>query len=393
MNKVKGLSFYAFLVFILFLISMELWIGWGRKPQLMGACAIFAFLYGFGFKLYKIQGRYLIAILILYVTYFYISVEFSTRTFFTQIPSVLIPFFCVLCVRDIYKKRILDLITRWYAILMVPSAILYIVTSIVDLPSLGTIYHVNLNYGGFDNYLFYVGQNSGDLRFNGPFLEPGHLGMIGSFILMANNFRINNRYIIIIIVSILLSLSLAGYMLAVVGYILCAYYKGEMKVSKVATIVFSLFMFILLAQTYNDGDNVINREVISRFESDEERGISGNNRASFTVMLLFEDVLEKRELLLYGYDKEYQRLNEDMFTKSNGMVFFIVKHGIIGLLVVFSFYVFLAFTANNRKYALLFLLFIFICFFQRTYYNWIPWILCYDYAIVSNGIGRTIELK
>lgn len=393
MNNVRGLSFYAFLVFVLFLISMEMWIGWGRKPQLMGAFAILTLLYGFGYKLFKIQGRYLLALLILYITYFFISVQFSTQTFFTQTPSILIPFFCVLCVRDIYKSRILDLITKWYAILMVPSAILYIITSEVDLPSLGTIYHINLNYGGFDNYLIYVHQNNGDLRFNGPFLEPGHLGMIGSFIMMANNFRLNNRYIIIILISIILSLSLAGYMLVVIGYILCTYYKGKIKAGRVIFVVTTLYALFLIGQTYNGGDNVINREVISRFESDDEKGIVGNNRASYNVMILFEGVLENRELLLYGYDREYQRQNEEMFTKSNGLVFFIVKHGIIGVLVTFSFYVFLALIAKNRKYALLFLLFIFVCFFQRTYYNWIPWILCYDYAIVNNGIGKAIELK
>ena len=392
MGQVRGLSLYAFFVFLLFLVSMQLWIGWGHKAVLMSICGIFTIICGYSCNMYKFSKKYVIAVLILYVSYLFVSIGITSRTIFSQIPSFLIPIICVLCVRDAYKKQILMLITKWYAIILIPSVIIYFINNIVHLPSLGIIYHDNLKYGGFENYLFYVHAINGSGRFNGPFLEPGHLGMIGAFILMANNFRLKNRYNIIIAVSIVLSLSLAGYMLALIGYILCAYNEGKKNAGKL--IIFAAFVvaFVLVAQNYNGGDNIINEKILSRFESDEEKGIAGNNRASFHVMILFEDALNDNNLLLYGYDREYQRQNAELFTSSNGLVFFIVQHGLVGVFVVFLFYIFLAIKAKNRKYALSFLLFVFLCFLQRSYYNWIPWILCFDYAIANNDILKKTKL-
>jgi len=392
MGQVRGLSLYAFFVFLLFLVSMQLWIGWGHKAVLMSICGILTIICGYSCNMYKFSKKYVIAVLILYVSYLFVSTGIKSRTIFSQIPSFLIPIICVLCVRDAYKKQILMLITKWYAIILIPSAIIYFINNIVHLPSLGIIYHDNLNYGGFENYLFYVHRMiGGGNRFNGPFLEPGHLGMISAFVLMANNFKLKNTYNLIILASVILSLSLAGYMLALIGYILCAYNEGKKHAGKL--IIFAAFVvaFVLVAQNYNGGDNIINEKILSRFESDEERGIAGNNRASLNVMILFENALNDNNLLLYGYDREYQRQNEELFTSSNGLVFFIVRHGIVGVLIVFLFYAYLAIKAKNRKYALSFLLFVILCFLQRTYFYWIPWILCFDYAIVDNGFLKKIK--
>lgn len=368
---------------------MGIWVGWLHKALYMSIVGVATFILGFLKKMYDFNKRNIKASFILYLTYIFISVGFSERVVFTQIPSCFIPFISVLCVCDEYKSPILQAVTKWYAYLMVPSIIMFVLCNIAHMPSLGTLYHDNMNYGGFSNYIFYVQQLSGSLRFNGPFLEPGHVGMIGSFILMANNFQIKNWHCILILISIVLSLSLAGYMLVLVGYVFCAYHSGKLKIGRVVMFVTLLLTFVLGAQTYNNGDNIINEKIISRFESDDKKGFTGNNRASYSVMLLFENVLEDRQLLLYGYDRQFQRDNEDMFTKSNGLVFFIVKHGVIGVLITFIFYGYLVVKAEDRKYAILFFLFVFICFFQRTYYNWIPWILCYDYAIVRNDIVKT----
>ena len=388
MGQVRGLSLYAFFVFFLFLVSMQLWIGWGHKAVLMSICGILTIICGYSCNMYKFSKKYVIAVLIIYISYIYNSIGDVSRTIYSQILPILIPIICVLCVRDAYKKQILMLITKWYAILLVPSVIIYLVNNIVHLPSMGIIYHDNLNYDGFENYLFYVHEINGSGRFNGPFLEPGHLGMISAFVLMANNFKLKKTYNLIILASVILSLSLAGYMLALVGYILCAYNEGKKNAGKLMIFAVVVVTCVLVAQNYNGGDNIINEKILSRFEVDEEKGIAGNNRASFHVMILFEDALNDNNLLLYGYDREYQRQNEELFTSSNGLVFFIVRHGIVGVLIVFLFYAYLAIKAENRKYALSFLLFVCLCFLQRTYYYWIPWILCFDYAIANNDIFK-----
>lgn len=99
MGQVRGLSLYAFFVFLLFLVSMQLWIGWGHKAVLMSICGILTIICGYNCNMYKFSKKYVIAALILYVSYLFVSTGITSHTIFSQIPSFLIPIICVLCVR------------------------------------------------------------------------------------------------------------------------------------------------------------------------------------------------------------------------------------------------------------------------------------------------------
>ncbi len=56
-------------------------------------------------------------------------------------------------------------------------------------------------------------------RFNGPFLEPGHLSMIVAILLYANKYDFkNNRYLWVLLVTIVLSFGLAGYVITIIGF-------------------------------------------------------------------------------------------------------------------------------------------------------------------------------
>ena len=57
-------------------------------------------------------------------------------------------------------------------------------------------------------------------RFSGPFAECGHMSMICAFLLYANRFNLQQWYNIVFFISVLFSLSLAGYVLLGLGLLL-----------------------------------------------------------------------------------------------------------------------------------------------------------------------------
>lgn len=93
------------------------------------------------------------------------------------------------------KVYLLEYITKWYGYLMIPSLIVYALVSTVGLPHLGyqqasdTSWALDSGYGVCKNYIFYMQSTFGDYveRFNGPFLEPGHLGMISALLILSIN--------------------------------------------------------------------------------------------------------------------------------------------------------------------------------------------------------------
>lgn len=115
-------------------------------------------------------------------------------------------------------------------------------------------------------------------RFAGPFLEPGHLGTMCVFLLYMDNFNLKKIRNIILLLSTLLSLSLAAYGLMVGGVIIILWQKRR-YFSLVAMV--AVFIGVGIGATfYNGGENSLNRGIVSRLEITEDGDIAGNNRTS-----------------------------------------------------------------------------------------------------------------
>ena len=99
----KSIKAYSFFVFFLFLLSMELWLGWGgRKTFILSLFACGAFL---THKLCNIRfsfsSRNIILVLLFYIAFLY-KLNGGVAQIITQIPSQLIPIICIVCVADEY---------------------------------------------------------------------------------------------------------------------------------------------------------------------------------------------------------------------------------------------------------------------------------------------------
>ena len=395
----KSIKIYSFFIFILFLLSMEIWLGWGGRKTTMltifgGGALLVKIIYNIRFSFSR---RNLVLVLLFYTAFLYL-LNGGVAQIFTQIPSQLIPIICIVCIADEYKEQIMHYITKWYARLMVLSLLLYITASLFAIPGLGYLdfysqSQSDFGYGTYINYLFYV-KNIDITRFNGPFLEPGYVGMIGAFLLFANRFDLKKKDNKIILLSVLLSMSLAGWMLAFIGYMLNLFYVGRIKVSR---IVFSLLFIVSLisfAHLYNNGENVINERILSRLEYDSDNKFSGNNRNSPVITMLAMNVWTSDiNVLLYGYpNKTFQQYN-DYELIGSGFDHFLVHNGLLGVLLVFSFYIYTTSTAKDKKFAILFLVFILFSFWQRCYALWLSWIICFYYSSAIADKAKYIKNK
>ena len=169
------------------------------------------------------------------------------------------------------------------------------------------------------------------------------------------------------------------------------YYKRNIRIKRLFPFACLFLTFILFGFFYNNGDNVINNEILCRLAFDEEKGFAGNNRNVETMMEFFQEMWGNWDLILYGYPPTAFYGLADWETIGAGLDRFMVFHGLMGVLYVFLFYIISLFYATDKKFALLFFIFILICFWQRTYSLWFSWIICFHYSVIMQGMRKQLN--
>ena len=282
------------------------------------------------------------------------------------------------------KRELLSFITKWYSILISMSLVVYALSFSVQLPSFGMVNHYI--YEPYINYLIYIKSTSilQELRFNGFFFEPGHCAVIGAILLFANRYKFrNNRYLIPILISILFSLSLAGYLLIFLGLLLLNITKIKIILS-IAMVIFLGYIFV--AFIWEDGENPVNELIVARLEYSERDGIKGNNRVYKDTDRVFKNAIETNQIWTgLGMNRFNELFNRTI--AGSGYKIFLLQYGIIGMLLVFFMYYSYSLTAinENRKFAALFLLFMGIIFLQRCYPFWFSWQIPFICSMVKGS--------
>lgn len=290
---------------------------------------------------------------------------------------------------DEYKKQLFKFINIVLSYSLAISLAMYLLfLSGVNLPDLGTInvidQYLNTNYGFF-LYGFYFP------RFHAYFCEPGHLGMIMSFMLFANKYDFRKVCVWIYIIVALFTLSLSGYLLSIIGLILTMHLNKPGKaVNWVLYSSLVLFLIYFVAINYNGGDNDINHNVIERLELDEDKGIVGNNRFNEGLDQLYEQAPFSKIFFGYG-TSEFVRLSNINDAGGAGYKMFFLINGMFVALLLLVFYYKTLLLSNNQKFALYFTI-LFICaFVQRAYPFWMSWILIMILSIPNHKITYEYE--
>ena len=279
------------------------------------------------------------------------------------------------------------------------GVLLYLANLVGGLPSLGVIKsdygNIEMSAGFFNNYIAYIKPLDSDStysfhRFNGPFIEPGDLGCTAAFMLMAAKFDFK-RYdkLIWVLIALIVSMSLAGYILTFIAYIFVLFTQGRISKRFMFTTIFSIFGIYLFGTYYNGGDNAFNEAILSRLQSDEETGFSGNNRNSLLKTQYFLNMFSDPHTIWFGYDaRTIEYLNESGL--GAGFVNKAINVGMFGMIGLILPYLYIAKTSTTKKYAWLFFVFFLFYMYQRSESTWICYIICYVYGIVINE-RRLIE--
>lgn len=273
-----------------------------------------------------------------------------------------------------YQADLLKFVTKWYAIMLGIGLVEYFMTLVMTIPNIGRFSFPG--YMPYTNYGFYIkttADNDFINRFNAFFLEPGHQALVSLFLLMANKFKFKtNRYCILLALGVIFSFSLAGYILATVGFIL----MWVNNVRKLILVVGTGAAMVIGALTWNGGDNDVNNLIISRLEYDEEKGIKGNNRFTIDTDLTFKRGQESGESWFGLRNRTNMKIIDGA-----GFKIFVIKFGWIGVILSALFYLAVIPPGADRRYTTIFIVVLTLCFIQRAYPTWYSWILPYVLGI------------
>lgn len=280
---------------------------------------------------------------------------------------------CIFCLKDELKEEILLYVTRTFGWILAVAIFFYLIYLVHPYPSVMTLKHP---YGYFNHecYIFFILPSFHIIpRFSGPFIEPGHIAMFSCFILYANRFQFKKYKILYsFLLTILISLSLAGYVLLIVGYMF--YRRVSFRTLFIAGLMGGMIL-LFVTKIWNDGKNPVNELIVLRLQYDDEKGIAGNNRDLHDTDQFFEKAMSSGLLITGMGLRKFMELNSLDIIGGAGYKIFILQYGFIGCFLVFCYYGIIAYNFKKNIFSLLFLALLMICFLQRAYPYWLAWLI------------------
>lgn len=207
-------------------------------------------------------------------------------------------------------------------------------------------------------------------RLCGIFNEPGGLGTVCA-LLFAATYRYSKFYEkLILLLAIILSFSVAGFLLVFVFYALFYIKKGWKYFIPLGLLV----AFVIIAPSIDWGDEFVN-QFVARFKITDE-GLAGDNRVKPEFEILYNQVFNSNDVF-FGKGATY---GNDMGTSSYKNL--IIQFGVIGFGLYFILWLFamLSSAKKNRDCLILLLIFI-ISLYQRP----VPITSSYGYVLLIGG--------
>lgn len=386
--KIVGFLYRIILLFSI-LWGAHAWFTWWieaipyASQASMVLIAAIALLYRIRMRLPLRKDPSVFVIFILWMLAFLSAYEIS----FAMLLGIIIRFIPLwILISDKNCSDHLQWIKKYIAILLFPGLIIHILYIISPFPSIPIQYGNSMTYI-FYNYIFNIEVMSPwietSYRFQSVFLEPGYLGTLLCFLLYADRYNFKDKYTKILLIALVFSFSLAGYIISFMGYLL---YKRNVGINftRIVGVFVLLIAFCLVASTYKNGDNVFNERIISRLRFDKEKGIQGNNRNGYTTDYYFNRVLTSDKIFFGLSNEEISQINgdddgyadEENKLHGAGFKLFVVVYGILPVLFYFLFYLLTASQCGyHRRYSLGFFFLILLTFIQASYPNSFCWLI------------------
>lgn len=288
----------------------------------------------------------------------------------------LIPIFFVFSLITDVKAEILVFLTKAFSVLLLISVTAWILFLLgVSLPSSEISYNDGQYY--YSNFYLFLENKIGVTifpRFSSVFLEPGYISLLIILFLYLNEFRVMRWDGAVLFVSLILTFSLAGYLVFIISYV--AY---QLRNSKMALIYLSLMGLLGFAghaffTTYAGGNNPVNQLIFTRLAVEDGK-IVGYNRTKDWFDEYYKRFM-KSDDVFFGVGVDAIDLESNVGYKA-----YLVLHGVFGLaLLVAAFASPLKF---NRTYNAFILFMLYVIIFMRGHHiiYWFGFLLIYACAI------------
>lgn len=297
---------------------------------------------------------------------FYVIATLLMISDIRDVPRVFVQFIPLLILASDrkYNEVHLKFISELLGIIIIIGAIPFILraNNIIDLPGVPMVYH-SYNSSFINYFLFIVPASvyTETPRFLSVFLEPGYLGTLCAFLLYINHFDLKKCYNIFILIGLLLSLSLAGYVVLAIGFLFHLRNRGE-KISLFIAVYGIFFIMYEIAPLINGGDNLFNEMIVQRLERDNEKGIVGNDRFHGVVDKLYEKTFEDNSFWFGLSKNEYN--GKDI--SGSGYKIFILQYGLVPYIMIMLFFILMASCATRKKQAYFACVLLLMIFLQST---------------------------
>lgn len=358
---------FVFLLFASFVCSMYPWFVWNNYSNIFISCATFfcAAMVLYKFRLWQ---RKMPVFLILFLIASFLWDSVLLVPFMKAISCMNIFILITLIMQDDYfKKDLLNFITKWLGIIVFISLIAYVLYSLDLFPITPKKIQFGNRYHSYNYYLFIIPQEifvDFFVRFRSIFMEPGHMALGTTMLIIANKFDLKNKYVLMLILGNIFSFSLAAYVTMSIGFLL---YNFSIKKIHLFAVLVGVLCLANLIVVKIQGGEILDRYLWDRLEYSEETGeIEGNNRITIKYESVYEMTLSRFDLLILGND-EYER-NDD-YGGNAGYKKYIVEKGLLGIFLVLLFYLYAPIKFRSKD-AIIFSVLILLLLAQDSYPFW-----------------------
>lgn len=303
------------------------------------------------------------------------------------------PFLSYLFLKDNYKYSVFFSWRKVFNIIIAVSLICYIMVTIgVNLPYMMDFYGdtTSDSYYLVKNYFVFVQLSSSFTeipleRFLSIFLEPGYLACLIVMIFFIDGFKFKeNKSNCILLTALLLTFSIAGYILFVIFYLIRKMKDSKYRLLSILGVLGLVCAIYLYGTFYNGGDNEINNQVLARFQYDEQRGtLEGYNRTTEAFDAYFNKFISSSSVFV-GDPISYNRLFQGGGANV-GIKYYIMVYGLLGLFA-YCLFLYSPFVKIIKKsyLTLSFMLLWFIIFARGNFVMWMSaFLITYVFGLIS----------
>ncbi len=353
--------FYKFYIFLAMLASFKAWFFGGLETKYLGILSLFVsslvyFIIPQAFGK-TIEKRWFLLLLLCFVFGFIIFGPFAV---IGQCLNVLSLAF-VLLLKPLFRKDLLITIRFYLAILLAVSVVGWILKIIgISTPytmiELGELEDGRAQYIYENHYIYLVNVTRFDdilPRFCSVFIEPGYLGCLMALYLYISNYKMD-KVNVIFCISLFLTLSLAGYILFVLGFV----FSMRNKMRSYYFLGISVFLLAFFVSIQNV--DILNIAISQRLEF-RDGSISGYNRShEYDNAWFWNKFISSDQLWLGTRTAPISDNNVDW-------KYYIVSHGLISFMFFVLFLMYPTLTGNKRKECMYLSLIYFLIFSQTIY--------------------------